>query len=62
MLFIVFFIVLSMLEKYGIRNKVKIFVFGKLVILDKIVIVLGLGVDFVNIVRGMMISVGCIMS
>lgn len=62
MLFIVLFIVFGMLEKYGIWDKVKLVVFGKLVILDKIVIVLGLGVDFVNIVCGMMISVGCIMS
>ncbi len=29
---------------------------------DKIAIALGLGADFVNIARGMMISVGCIMS
>lgn len=62
MLFIVLFIVFGMLEKYVIWDKVKLVVFGKLVILDKIVIVLGLGVDFVNIVCGMMISVGCIMS
>ncbi len=35
---------------------------GKLVTPDKIAIALGLGADFVNIARGMMISVGCIMS
>ena len=29
---------------------------------DKIAIALGLGADLVNIARGMMISVGCIMS
>ena len=51
-----------MLEKYGIRNKVKIFASGKLVTPDKIAIALGLGADLVNIARGMMISVGCIMS
>ena len=56
------FIVSSMLEKYGIRNKVKIFASGKLVTPDKIAIALGLGADLVNIARGMMISVGCIMS
>ena len=55
-------IVSSMLEKYGIRNKVKIFASGKLVTPDKIAIALGLGADLVNIARGMMISVGCIMS
>ncbi|MCG1264693.1 FMN-binding glutamate synthase family protein [Staphylococcus epidermidis] len=55
-------IVSSMLEKYGIRDKVKIFASGKLVTPDKIAIALGLGADLVNIARGMMISVGCIMS
>ena len=51
----------SMLEKYGIRNKVKI-LRPVLVTPDKIAIALGLGADLVNIARGMMISVGCIMS
>ena len=51
-----------MLEKYGIRDKVKLAASGKLVTPDKIAIALGLGADFVNIARGMMISVGCIMS
>lgn len=55
-------IVSGMLEKYGIRDKVKLAASGKLVTPDKIAIALGLGADFVNIARGMMISVGCIMS
>ncbi len=46
----------------GIRDKVKLAASGKLVTPDKIAIALGLGADFVNIARGMMISVGCIMS
>src|SRR5699024_2795860 len=50
------------LEKYGIRKHIKIFASGKLVTPDKIAIVLGLGADLVNVARGMMISVGCIMS
>lgn len=40
----------------------KIFASGKLVTPDKIAIALALGADLVNIARGMMISVGCIMS
>ena len=48
------------LRKYGLRNKVKVFSSGKLFSPDQIAIALGLGADFVNIARGMMISVGCI--
>lgn len=55
-------IVTGMLEKYGIRDKMKIFASGKLVTPDKIAIALGLGADLVNVARGMMISVGCIIS
>lgn len=55
-------IVSAMLEKYGVRDKVKIFASGKLVTPDKIAIALGLGADLINVARGMMISVGCIMS
>ena len=55
-------IVSGMLEKYGIRDKIKIFASGKLITPDKIAIALGLGADLVNVARGMMISVGCIMS
>ena len=55
-------IVSGMLERYGIRDKIKIFASGKLITPDKIAIALGLGADLVNIARGMMISVGCIMS
>lgn len=55
-------IVTSMLEKHGIRDRVKIFSSGKLITPDKIAIALALGADLVNVARGMMISVGCIMS
>ncbi|MBE7320919.1 FMN-binding glutamate synthase family protein [Staphylococcus capitis] len=55
-------IVSGMLEKYGVRDTIKIFASGKLITPDKIAIALGLGADLVNIARGMMISVGCIMS
>lgn len=52
----------GLLEKYDIRDRVKIFASGKLITPDKIAIALALGADLVNIARGMMISVGCIMS
>jgi glutamate synthase domain-containing protein 2 len=55
-------IVSGMLEKYEVRDQVKIFASGKLITPDKIAIALALGADLVNIARGMMISVGCIMS
>ena len=42
-------IVSGMLEKYGIRDKVKLAASGKLVTPDKIASALGLGADFVNI-------------
>lgn len=55
-------IVSGMLERYHVRDKMKIFASGKLITPDKIAIALGLGADLVNVARGMMISVGCIMS
>ncbi len=55
-------IVDGLLKANGIRHKVKIFASGKLVTPDKVAIALALGADLVNIARGMMISVGCIMS
>ncbi|UDI77523.1 FMN-binding glutamate synthase family protein [Staphylococcus taiwanensis] len=55
-------IVSGVLEQYKVRDKVKIFASGKLITPDKVAIALGLGADLVNIARGMMISVGCIMS
>ena len=55
-------IVSGVLERYKVRDKMKIFASGKLITPDKVAIALGLGADLVNIARGMMISVGCIMS
>ncbi|MCE7784944.1 FMN-binding glutamate synthase family protein [Staphylococcus xylosus] len=55
-------ILTSLLEKYDLRDRIKIFASGKLITPDKIAIALGLGADLINIARGMMISVGCIMS
>lgn len=53
-------IVDTLLRKYGMRDKLKIFASGKLLTPDKVAIALALGADFVNIARGMMFSVGCI--
>ncbi len=50
------------LEKYGVRNRVKIIASGKLITSDKAAVVLALGADLINIARGFMISVGCIMA
>ncbi len=50
----------KMLEKYEVRDRVKIFASGKLLTPDKIAMALAMGADLVNIARGMMFSVGCI--
>lgn len=49
-------------RKYGIRDRIKLFASGKLHSADQICIALGLGADCVNIARGFMIAVGCIMT
>jgi glutamate synthase domain-containing protein 2 len=52
----------EMLTKYGIRDRVKLIASGKLITPDKVAIALAMGADLVNIARGFMISVGCIMA
>lgn len=52
----------EMLQKYEVRDKVKIIASGKLITPDKIAIALAMGADLVNIARGFMINVGCIMA
>ncbi len=52
----------EMLKEYGIRDRVKLIASGKLITPDKIAIALAMGADLVNIARGFMISVGCIMA
>lgn len=52
----------DMLKKYGIRRRTKIIASGKLLTPDKIAMALALGADLINIARGFMMSVGCIMS
>ncbi len=53
-------ILVTTLQKYGVRNRVKIIASGKLFTPDRIAIALAMGADLVNIARGFMISVGCI--
>ncbi|MDW7614431.1 FMN-binding glutamate synthase family protein [Peribacillus simplex] len=52
----------EMLKKYGVRNRVKLIASGKLTSPDKVAVALVMGADLVNIARGFMISVGCIMA
>lgn len=50
------------LRGFGVRDRVKLIASGKLHSADQICIALGLGADAVNIARGFMIAVGCIMT
>lgn len=50
------------LRKYGVRDNLKIIASGKITTPDRAAIALGLGADLVQIARGFMISVGCIMA
>lgn len=50
------------LRKYGVRDKVKIIASGKITTPDRAAIALAMGADLVQIARGFMISVGCIMA
>lgn len=50
------------LRKYEVRDEVKIIASGKITTPDRAAIALGLGADLVQIARGFMISVGCIMA
>ncbi|MGV2622921.1 UNVERIFIED_CONTAM: FMN-binding glutamate synthase family protein [Halobacillus marinus] len=50
------------LKRHGLRERTKIIASGKLLTPDKIAMALALGADLINIARGFMISVGCIMS
>ncbi|SFE96805.1 FMN-binding glutamate synthase family protein [Alteribacillus iranensis] len=52
----------EMLREYDVRHRVKLIASGKLITPDKIAIALALGADLVNIARGFMISVGCILA
>lgn len=55
-------IVDEVLREYGVRDRVKLIASGKLITPDKASIALAMGADLINIARGFMISVGCIMA
>lgn len=50
------------LKKHGVRDEVKIIASGKITTPDKAALALAMGADLVQIARGFMISVGCIMA
>lgn len=50
------------LRRHGVRDRVKLIASGKLITPDRIAVVLGMGADLVNVARGFMMSVGCIMA
>ncbi|MGP4041127.1 FMN-binding glutamate synthase family protein [Gracilibacillus sp. D59] len=50
------------LQKYKLRDQTKIIASGKLLTPNKIAMALCLGADLINVARGFMISIGCIMS
>src|SRR5699024_10403973 len=51
-----------LLKKYGLREQTYINASGKLLTPDKMVMALAMGADMINIARGFMLSVGCIMA
>ncbi|WP_099159349.1 FMN-binding glutamate synthase family protein [Virgibacillus ndiopensis] len=52
----------DLLKKYDLRGRTHIIASGKLITPDKIVMALALGANMINIARGFMLSVGCIMA
>lgn len=52
----------DMLKKYGLRERTHIIASGKLLTPDKAAMALALGADLINVARGFMLSVGCIMA
>ncbi len=52
----------ELLKKYDLRERTHIIASGQLLTPDKIVMALALGADMINIARGFMLSVGCIMA
>jgi len=47
---------------FGVRDRMRIFASGKLILPDKVAIALALGADAVNSARGFMMASGCIMA
>ena len=54
------YLVNKVLSDYGVRDKVRLVVSGKILTPDDIVIIMSLGADFLQIARGFMMSAGCI--
>ncbi|MCD5323998.1 MULTISPECIES: FMN-binding glutamate synthase family protein [Pontibacillus] len=52
----------GLLKKYGLRDETYIIASGKLLTPEKAATALALGADMINIARGFMLSVGCIMA
>lgn len=52
----------DLLKKHGLRERTHIIASGQLITPDKIAMALALGADMINIARGFMLSVGCIMA
>ena len=50
------------LVHYDVRKHVKVIASGKLITADKAAIALALGADLINVARGFMVSIGCIMA
>lgn len=50
------------LRKYKVRDRVKVIASGKITTPDKAAIALAMGADLVQVARGFMVSVGCIMA
>ncbi len=53
-------LVVDMLKKHGLRERVKVIASGKLIVPSKVAWALALGADFVVSARGHMFSLGCI--
>lgn len=53
-------LVIQLLKKHGLRERVKIIVSGKLIVPSKVAWALALGADFVVSARGHMFALGCI--
>ncbi|KKK56515.1 hypothetical protein LCGC14_3063750, partial [marine sediment metagenome] len=53
-------LVVNMLEKHGLRERVKVIASGKLIVPSKVAWALALGADFVVSARGHMFALGCI--
>ena len=53
-------LVVNMLEKHGLRERIKVIASGKLIIPSKVAWALALGADFVVSARGHMFALGCI--